>query len=74
MTAELELLNRLCGNLSGIQIDLVPNRCCSPATLAKSYFSEMGIEPPQEKFKIPDGINGIAAQASAGGRADVRNA
>jgi hypothetical protein len=30
----------------------------------------MGIKPPQEKFRIPDTINGIAAQSGAGGRAE----
>ena len=30
----------------------------------------MGIKPPQEKFKIPDMINGIAAQSASGGRAE----
>jgi hypothetical protein len=30
----------------------------------------MGIKAPQEKFKIPDRINGIATQPSAGGRAE----
>jgi hypothetical protein len=51
-------------------LDLSADRCYSGATLAKSYCSAMGIKPPQEKFKIPDRINGIAAQASAGGRAE----
>src|SRR5260370_38607170 len=51
-------------------LDLSPDRCYSPATLAKSYLSQMGIKPPQEKFKIPDRINGIAAQAAAGGRGE----
>src|SRR5260370_42109640 len=51
-------------------LDLSPDRCYSPATLAKSYLSAMGIKPPQEKFKIPDRINGIAAHAAAGGRAE----
>jgi len=30
----------------------------------------MGIKAPQEKFKIPDRINGIATQSAAGGRAE----
>ena len=50
--------------------DLVPEHCYSPAALAKAYFSAMGIKPPQEKFNIPDRINGIALQSLA---ADVRN-
>jgi len=70
VTAELELLNRLMREFGRHPVDLVPDRCYSPATLAKSYLSAMGIKPPQEKFKIPDRINGIAMQASAGGRAE----
>jgi hypothetical protein len=69
-TAELELLNRLIREFERHPVNLPPDRCYSPATLAKSYFSAMGIKPSQEKFKIPDRINGIAAQASAGGRAE----
>jgi len=70
VTAELELLNRLMRELGQHPVDLPPDRCYSPATLAKSYLSAMGIKSPQEKFKIPDRINGIATQASAGGRAE----
>ena len=70
VTAELELLNRLKREFGQHPVDLPPDSCYSPATLAKSYLSEMGIKPPQEKFRIPDRINGIAAQASAGGRAE----
>ena len=70
MTAELELLNRLDWEFERHPVNLPPDRCYSPATLAKSYLSEMGIKPPQEKFKIPDRINGIATQASAAGRAE----
>jgi hypothetical protein len=51
-------------------LDLSPDRSYSPATLAKSYFSAMGAMPPHKKFKIPDRINGIATQASVGGRAE----
>jgi hypothetical protein len=70
VTAELEWLNRLQREFGQHPVDLPPDRCYSPATLAKSYLSAMGIKPPQEKFKIPDRINGLAAQASAGGRAE----
>jgi hypothetical protein len=70
VSAELELLNRLNREFERHPVDLPPDRCYSPATLAKSYLSEMGIRPPQEKFKLPERINGIAAQASAGGRAE----
>jgi len=70
VVAELELFNRLTQEFGRHPVDLLPDRCYSPATLAKSYLSAMGIKPPQEKFKIPHKINGIAAQASAGGRAE----
>ncbi len=70
VNAELVLLNRLLKEFGQHPVNLPPDRCYSPATLAKSYLSAMGIKPPQEKFKIPDRINGIAAQASAGGRAE----
>jgi len=70
VTGELELLNRLKRELEKHPVDLVPERCYSSATLAKGYFSEMGLKPPQEKFKIPDRINGIALQAFAAGRAE----
>jgi hypothetical protein len=64
------LLNRLQQEFGRHPVDLPPDRCYSPATLAKSYFSTMGIKPPQEKFKIPDRINGIATHGAAGGRAE----
>jgi hypothetical protein len=70
VTAELELLNRLTHEFERHPVDLLPDHCYSPATLAKSYLSAMGIKPPQGKFKIPDRINGIAAQTSAGGGAE----
>jgi hypothetical protein len=70
VTAELELLNRLKQEFDRHPFDLAPERCYSPATLAKAYFSAMGIKPPQEKLKIPDKINGIAAQAFFAGRAE----
>jgi hypothetical protein len=70
VTAELELLNRLTRQFERHPVDLLPDRCYSPATLAKYYLSAMGIKPPREKFKISDTIDGIATQASAGGRAE----
>jgi hypothetical protein len=69
VAGELELLNRLKRELEQHPVDLVPERCYSSATLAKAHFTAMGIKPPQ-KFKIPDKINGIAAQAFFAGRAE----
>lgn len=70
VTGELELLNRLRQELQRHPVDLAPERCYSPATLAKAYFFAMGIKPPQKKFHIPDRINGIAMQAFVAGRAE----
>ena len=70
VAAEMELLNRLTREFERHPVDLLAEHCYSPATLAKSYVSAMGIKPTQEKFKIPDRINGIAAQAGVGGRAE----
>src|SRR6266446_4456173 len=71
VTGELELLNRLKRELEQHPGDLVPERCYSSATLAKRYyFPGMGIKSPQEKFEIPDKINGIAAQSFFAGRAE----
>jgi hypothetical protein len=70
VTAELELLNCLKQELQCHPVDLAPERCYSPATLAKAYFSAMGIQPPQKKFNIPDSIDGIAMQALVAGRAE----
>jgi hypothetical protein len=70
VTGELELLNRLKQEFDRHPVDLAPERCYSPATLAKEYFSAMGIKPPEKKFKIPNRINGIAMQAFVAGRAE----
>jgi hypothetical protein len=66
---ELELLNRLRQEFDRHSADLAPERCYSPATLARAHFSAMGIKPQQQKF-IPDSINGIAMQAFVAGRAE----
>ena len=70
VTGELELLNRLKQEVDQHPLDLAPERCYSPATLAKAYFSAMRIKPPQQQFNIPDKINGIAMQAFFAGRAE----
>jgi hypothetical protein len=67
---ELELLNSLQQEVARHPVHLVPERCYSSATLAKGYFSAMGIKPPQVKFKIPDAINGIAMNSFFAGRAE----
>jgi hypothetical protein len=71
VVGKVELLNRLREELQHHPLNLLPERCYSPATLAKAYFSAMGVKPPQEKFNIPERINGIALQAFAAGRAET---
>jgi hypothetical protein len=71
VTGQLELLNRLRRELQNHSRELAPERCYSPATLAKHYFSEMGIQPPQGKFNITDHISGIAEQSFFAGRAET---
>ncbi len=70
MTAELELLNRLTREFAPHGFDLPLDRVFSPATVAKHYLSAMGVKPPQDKFVIPDTINGIAMQSFFAGRAE----
>src|SRR5438876_2257293 len=70
VVGELELLNRLRDELQHHPLNVAPERCYSPATLSKPCFSEMGVKPPQEKFRIPDTINGKAAHAFFAGRAE----
>jgi hypothetical protein len=53
-------------------IDLKPERAYSPATIAKAYLRKMGVVPPSQKFRLSPRIQGIAAQAYFGGRAECR--
>jgi hypothetical protein len=71
VTGELELLNRLKREFDQHPVNLTPEHCYSPASVAKAYYSAMGIKPPQEKFKISDRINGIALQSLAAGRVET---
>jgi hypothetical protein len=70
ISGELELLNRVREELQHHPLNIAPERCYSPATLSKGYFSAMGIKPPQGKFNIPEAINGIASQSFAAGRSE----
>jgi hypothetical protein len=70
VVGQLELLNRVREELQHHPLNIAPERCYSPATLSKGYFAAVGIKPPQEKFNIPDWINGIASQSFAAGRAE----
>jgi hypothetical protein len=70
VTAALELLHRLKPEFERHPVDLAPELCYSPATLDTTYFSALGIKPPQQQFNIPHGIHGIPEQALFGGRAE----
>jgi hypothetical protein len=70
VTAELELLNRLSEEFERHDVALAPERCYSPATLAKAHDSAMGMEPPETKFNMPQRIHAIAMQAASAGRAE----
>jgi hypothetical protein len=49
-----------------------PDKIYSPGSFVKSYFDQMGIIPPAEKFKVPDEILGIAMESYTGGRSEAR--
>jgi hypothetical protein len=68
--AELELLNRLTEEFDRHDVILAPERCYSSATLAKAYYSAMGIQPPEKKFNVPEKIQAISMQAASAGRAE----
>ena len=65
-----QLLNAALVEFNRHPLTLLPDKCYSPASIAKAYMHEMGVEPPSQKFKIPAEINGIAMQAYYGGRAE----
>jgi hypothetical protein len=71
VTAELELLNRLNDQFYRHPVGLAPERCYSSATLARAYFSAMGIQPPEKKFDIPNKSQAIAMQAFFAGRSET---
>jgi hypothetical protein len=56
----------------GPPVELYPERAVSPASVGKAYLRGMRITPPSRKFDVPDYIQGIAAQAYFGGRAECR--
>lgn len=66
------VLNALKQEFDEHSIELQPEQAFSPASLAKASLDAMGVIPPQEKFKAPERILGIAMQAYYGGRAECR--
>lgn len=52
---------------------LEPEKAFSPASLAKSYLTAMGIDPPLQRFPdFPPGALGYAMSSFFGGRAECR--
>jgi hypothetical protein len=68
----VDVLNSLKKEFHRHPIRLHPDKAVSPASVGKAYLYAMGIKPPSTKFKVPDYIQGIAAQAYFGGRAECR--
>jgi hypothetical protein len=50
---------------------LLPEDAVSPASILKTYVEAMGISFPQEKYRLPRRIQGIACQAYYGGKSQV---
>jgi hypothetical protein len=65
-------LNALRAEFERYPIDLRPDHAFSPASIVKAYFKKMGLIPPLQKFRLSPRIQGIAAQAFYGGRAECR--
>ena len=70
--ATLGCLNALRAEFDRYPIDLHPDHAFSPASIVKAYFKKMGLIPPLQKFRLSPRIQGIAAQAFYGGRAECR--
>ena len=70
--ATVDVLNGLRAEFNRHRVALNPDRATSPASFAKAHFDQMGIIPPQEQFRVPNRILGIAMQAYYGGRAECR--
>jgi hypothetical protein len=53
-------------------IPVAPDKAYSPASIAKGYLEAMGIQPPDEKFKVSRKNLGIAMGSFMGGRSETR--
>lgn len=68
----VDLLNALKEEFDLHPIKLHPDKAVSPASIGKAYLKAMGIIPPNQKYAVPDEIQGIASQAYFGGRAECK--
>ena len=68
----LELLNAMKLEYDGFPIDLQPEEAMSAASITKAFLDKMWIKEPNEKYSLPDAIQGKCMQAYYGGRSEIR--
>jgi len=66
------LLNAMKREYDGFPVGLSPERAMSAASITKAFLDEMGIQPPEKKFALPNRILGKCMQAYYGGRSEIR--
>jgi hypothetical protein len=67
-----ELLETLRAEYDKHPITLPPEHAFSPASIAKAYLKQMGVESPTTKFSVRASSLGVAMTTYFGGRAEVR--
>jgi hypothetical protein len=72
VAATTRLLNAMMAEFNQNPIDLKPDKTYSPASIAKAYLEQMGIQQPKRHFTVPAKTLGIAMQGYYGGRAECR--
>jgi hypothetical protein len=72
VAATQRVLNPMMAEFNRNPVDLHPDKCYSPASIAKAYLKEMGIEQPKKHFNVSNKTLGIAMQSYYGGRAECR--
>jgi hypothetical protein len=73
VAATLDLLNAVMCEFGSFGLSIRPEQVFSTASLTKAFLKDMGLTPPQIKFKnITDYTLGCAAQAYHGGRSECR--
>ena len=68
--ATVGLLNALRAEFDRHDINLLPDKCFSPASISKAYLQRMNVIPPAQKFYVSPRILGCTTQAYFGGRAE----
>lgn len=72
VAATHRVLNAMMVEFNRNPIDLHPDKAYSPASIAKTYLSEMRIKQPKQHFNVSHKVLGIAMQSYYGGRAECR--